>query len=515
MNIYTSRQMQEIDRITIEEEIVPSLYLMENAAKAVVKEILKNFNKNEINRCLIVAGKGNNGGDGICVARILHYLKFSPILFLSAKKEDLSRDSKFQFENYDGEVVFLENEDDFINDLSSYLKRSKIVVDALLGTGTKGEVQGFYKKIIETINSQDTNVVSIDIPSGLSGDSFLPFGIAVRADLTVTLGGLKLPLASSECEEFCGEVIKVDIGLSDKAFEKISPHSQLIDFEFARRFFPERGKKIHKGNLGHLLIIAGGKGKLGASILTAKGALRSGAGLVTVATTKSLCPFVTASVPEVMTLPLPETLSGMISLNSYDILLKFFENVDAVAIGPGISTEEETSELSRRLYSETKMPMVVDADGLNAFSQKSDLLFNKSGERVLTPHPGEFGRLLNLSAIDVLSNRYQLVTEYAQKWGVTLLLKGYKSLIGDKKGFFRINSSGGSYMAGAGMGDVLTGIVGALLARKVHPFDSASIGAYFHGLSAELVFKKMGYGILASDVADNLPFTESLLRNGI
>ncbi len=515
MNIYTSRQMQEIDRITIEEESVPSLYLMENAAKAVVNEILKNFSEDEIKRCLIISGKGNNGGDGICVARILHHLKFSPILFLAAKKEDLSRDSKIQFENYDGEVHLLQNEDDFINDLSSYLKRSKIVVDALLGTGTKGEVQGFYKKIIEQINSHKTNVVSVDIPSGLSGDSFLPSQIAVRADLTVTLGGLKLPLASPECEEFCGEVIKVEIGLSDRAFEKISPHSQLIDFEFARRFFPERGKNIHKGNLGHLLIIAGGRGKLGASILTAKGALRSGAGLVTVATTESLCPFVTSSVPEAMTLPLKETDSGKISLNSFNILLNFIENVDAVAIGPGISTEEETSELSRKLYSETKIPMVVDADGLNAFSKRSDLLSNKKGERVLTPHPGEFGRLLDLSARDVLSSRYKLVTEYAQKWGVTLLLKGYKSLIADKNGFLRINSTGGSYMAGAGMGDVLTGIIGALLSRKINPFDSASIGAYFHGLSSQFVFKETGYGILASDVANNLPLTESKLRNGI
>ncbi len=516
MKIYTSKEMQEIDRISIEEGKIPSLVLMENAAKAVVKEILSNFPEEVIKNCLIVAGKGNNGGDGIAAGRILRHLGFNPSLFVIGDFEELSKDAKVQAKRYSvlGEIFYSSSSDGFPENLKHLSGKSSLIIDAILGTGTRGKVSGIYEEIINLINDFSGYVVSIDIPSGLSGDSFFPQGVAIKADLTVTLGGLKLPLVSPECEEFCGKVVRVDIGLSEKGFEKVSPSAETIDFDFVRKFFPERKNTIHKGTLGHTLIIAGGRGKPGAAILTAKGALRAGSGLVTVGIPESLANFVTTAVPEAMTLPLKETEEGTISLNSLEKILSFSKNVDAVCIGPGLSTQKDTSELVRFLYKNLKTPAVFDADGVNAFEKNRDALKYFDGERVLTPHPGEFGRMVNLSSKDVLRDRYSLIRQFCKEKGLTTLLKGYRTLVCNKNGFLRINTTGGGYMAGPGMGDVLTGIIGALLARKPDSFDSASAAAFWHGLSAQLVYEQKGNGIFASEVADFLPVAESLLRNG-
>ena len=507
--------MQEIDRISIEEEKIPSLILMENAAKAVVREIVSNFPPEFIKKSVIVSGKGNNGGDGIAVGRILRILGFEPSVFVLGELNELSKDSQIQAEKYSlfGNLFFSSSES-FYDVLKDKLEKTKLVIDAILGTGTKGKVLPKYEKIIALLNSCRAKTVSIDIPSGLSGDSFFPLGIAVKADITVTLGGLKLPLVSPECEEFCGKVIKVDIGLSEKGYNKIKPYAQTIDIDFVKPFFVEREKTVHKGNLGHLLIVAGSKGKLGASILSAKGALRAGCGLVTVAIPESLANFVTASCEEAMTLPLPETKEGTLSEDSYKIILDFSKNVDALSIGPGISTNDETAKVVRTLFKELKKPAVFDADGINAFEKNTNDLDKFEGDRIITPHPGEFGRILGLSAKEILKDRYSYVQRFSKEKKIVTALKGYKTILADKEGFLRINTSGGSYMAGPGMGDVLTGMVGALLARKVYPFDAASISVFWHGLSAQMVFEQKGYGIVASEVADFLPFAESFLRNG-
>ncbi|NMB98666.1 MAG: NAD(P)H-hydrate dehydratase [Thermoanaerobaculaceae bacterium] len=515
MNIYTSKDMQEIDRITIEEAGIPSLVLMENAAKAVVREMVSNFEANFLKNCLIIAGKGNNGGDGIAVGRILHHLGFNPSIFVLGEFEELSKDAKIQAEKFlgYGKIFFLSAQN-FWEELEIKLKNCNLVVDAILGTGTKGKVSGNYEKVILLINQSTAQKISIDIPSGLSGDSFLPLGSAVYADLTVTLGGLKLPLSSPECEEFCGKVVKVDIGLCQNAFERIKPAAETIDLECVKGFFRERDNFTHKGKLGHLLIVAGGKGKIGAAILSAKGALRAGAGLVTVATPQTLAPFVTTAIPEAMTLPLEETEDGTLSVKSFEKIVSFSENVDSLSIGPGLSTNKETSELCRKLYKEVKIPSVFDADGINAFEKFLSEIGNFAGERVLTPHPGELGRILNLSPKEVLKDRYLIVQNFCKEKGITTVLKGYKTLVGNKSGFLRINTSGGSYMAGPGMGDILTGIVGALLARKIDAFDASSAAVFWHGLAAQMAFDQKGYGILASDVADFLPVAESFIRNG-
>ncbi|MCX7830879.1 MAG: NAD(P)H-hydrate dehydratase, partial [Acidobacteria bacterium] len=304
------------------------------------------------------------------------------------------------------------------------------------------------------------------------------------------------------------------IGLSPKGFEKVKPFAETIDFKSVKKFFVERKKDAHKGDMGHTLIVAGGKGKLGAAVISAKGALRAGAGLVTVAIPERLANFLTAGLPEAMTLPLPETEEGTLSLNAFEKIMEFSEKVDSLAVGPGLSTNEETSELVRKLYKQIKVPSAFDADGINAFEKYPFELEKFEGERILTPHPGEFGRILNLSSKEILQNRYSFVQQFSKEKKISTVLKGYKTVVSDKNGFLRINTSGGSYMAGPGMGDVLTGVIGALLARKLDPFDASSVAVFWHGIAAQLVFEQKGYGILASETADFLPVAESYIRDG-
>lgn len=507
--------MQEIDRISIEEFKIPSLSLMENAAKCVVEEILNNFDNDALKYILVIAGKGNNGGDAICVSRILKILHFNVKLFVFGKEEELSEDAKIQANLYKdyGKIVFLD--DIFFEKLEEEIKKCSIIVDGLLGTGTRGRVSGEYEKIINLINASNKRVVSIDIPSGLSGTSFYPSGPAIKADLCVTFQALKIPLITPECEEFCGKVVVKDIGLSKEALERVKPEIEAIDLQVVKPFFKERDKNSHKGTFGHLLIIAGSKGKNGAAILCAKGALKAQAGLVTVATPESISFTIPTALPEAMTLPLPETKEGTISIKAFEKIEGFIKNIDAIAIGPGLTTNEETKNLVKSIYKEIKLPMVVDADAINAFSDDIEELKRKPAIRILTPHPGELSRIFKKKTGEILEKRYETITDFSKEFNLITCLKGYKSIISDPKGFLRINTSGGPYMAQGGSGDVLTGIVGALLARGIEAFDAISVALFWHGLSAFRAFSEKGYGVVASEVSDYLPLVEAEIRNAI
>jgi ADP-dependent NAD(P)H-hydrate dehydratase / NAD(P)H-hydrate epimerase len=507
--------MREVDKKAIEGLEVPSLHLMENAAKAVVKSILENFSSSFLyGGILVAAGKGNNGGDGIAAARILKSIGFSPRVFVFGKKEELSDDAKIQVERYSpaGEITFVsDNQGSYL--FETALKRSPLIIDALLGTGTRGAVSGVILDVIEKINSSAGAKVSIDIPSGLSGDSFALPGPCVKADLTVTLGAPKPPLLSPECEDVVGNLVVADIGLPDEALNSVKAKGGALDLRWASSFFIERDRTTHKGGMGHLLVIAGSQGKFGAAVLSAMGALRAGAGLLTVAVSSEFAPLLSSSLPEVMTLPLPSAGSGAVSSKALDIVLSFLKNVDAVAMGPGLGTHPETAAFVRELYKAVKKPMVIDADAINIFDNNESLLSFHAGERVLTPHPGELGRILKLTPKEVAEKRYTLCIEKAREWNVDLLVKGYRSFMAAGDGRWRINLSGGPHMAAPGMGDVLTGIIGALLARGLEPFDAMALGAFWHGAAADSAFLKSGYGILASEVSQNLPFVEAEGRN--
>jgi len=353
----------------------------------------------------------------------------------------------------------------------------------------------------------------VDISSGLSGDAFAPDGPAVSADLTLTLALAKPILFTPEGAGYCGEVCILDIGIPPEVTSRLPVAGKAVDASWAAPRFVPRHAQSHKGDLGRVLLIAGSLGKAGAAILAARGALRAGAGLVTVACPASAHPVVAAGLPEAMTLPLPETAEGTLSMDALVPLLSACEQADGVGMGPGLGQVPETAALCRELHRSMSRPAVLDADALNAFAGREADLPAHPGPRVFTPHPGEMARLGGWTVDQVMKNRYALASDKAQDWQATVLLKGYRTLVAAPNRPWRMNLSGGPHMAGPGFGDVLTGVVAGLLARGMDPFDAASLAAWWHGAAADHAAVRLGgNGLLASECADALPAVEGETR---
>lgn len=508
MKLYWSREVKEVDRIAIEEMGIPSLSLMENAARALTRALHEELPGGLLARPLILCGKGNNGGDGMAVARLLRGQGSVPTVVLLGEPDQLSPDARAQWERLDpaGVPCRILSSEASLGELGALLAQADLAVDALLGTGLGGPAKGLAARAIEALNDSGALVVSVDVPSGLSGDALAPLGPAVEADLTLTLALAKPVLLTPEGAPFCGRVRLLDIGLPPEAAARVTFAGEALDADWGASRLPTRREGAHKGDLGRLLIVAGGRGRSGAAVLAARGALRAGAGLVTVATPASSQPVVAASLPEAMTLPLPETSEGTLSMDALMPLLEACGGADAVGLGPGLGTGAETSALCAELYRRVAQPLALDADGLNAFAGDPAALARHAGERVLTPHPGEMGRLVGEPADHVLGSRYDLAPARAAQWNVTLLLKGYRTLVAVPGRPWRMNLSGGPHMAGPGFGDVLTGVVTALLARGMEPFDAASLAAWWHGAAADAAQARLGgFGLLASECADALP----------
>ncbi len=515
MHLYSASAMREIDRRAIEEMGVPSLALMENAAAAVAEEIFSRASSHLSPKTVVLCGKGNNGGDGLAVARLLAARGARPVVLLLSAARELSGDASAQLEMARKAGIVIEEAGGSVEKAKTALQGASLVVDAILGTGTRGEVTGFLAETIEAVNGSRGSgsfIVSIDIPSGLSGESLAPSGPAVRAGLTVTLGFGKPVLFTPEGAPYCGDVVEKKIGIPENASLGVAPTATALDEKWALQFFAPRPLTAHKGFCGRVLLVCGSTGKGGAAALAARGALRAGAGLVTVALPEPALAGLSC-LPETMALPLPATGEGTLSMDALVPIIDFSRHVDAMGIGPGLGTVPETSALARELYAKVKLPMAVDADALNAFEGRQEALRTHAGPRLLTPHPGEMGRITGASIKDVLASRYDLVPRMAAEWQAPVLLKGFRTIVSDGKLPWRINLSGGPHMAGPGMGDVLTGVAAALLARGLSPLDAASLGAWWHGAAGDAAFQNMGgYGLLASEVADALPAIEGRAR---
>ena len=515
MKLYTATAMREVDRIAIEEMGVPSLSLMENAAQAVAGALARTVPEKLAGRVVILCGKGNNGGDGMAVARLLAGMGYSPTAWLAVPPEVLSGDARVQFDSLGPAMVSWRSAAESPDELKDALSTADLVVDALLGTGLGGPVRAPYLELVRAVNESPAFVAAVDIPSGMAGDSLQPIGEAVRANLTLTLALPKPCLYIREGAAFAGTVQVLDIGIPPEAAARVEPVAEALDDAWARPFFGPREAGTHKGKAGRVLLVAGSVGKSGAAALAARGALRAGAGLVTVACPVSAQPVVAASLPEVMTIPLPETREGTVSMDALMPILEACATADAVGMGPGLGDVPEALALCRELYRRITRPAVVDADALNAFAGRADELRDRGDARILTPHPGEMGRLVGRTASEVVSKRFDLAPEKAEAWGTVVLLKGYRTLVASAGRAWRLNLSGGPHMAGPGFGDVLTGVAAAILARGVEPFDAAALAAWWHGAAADAAYQALGgYGLLASECADGLPLVEGTLRAG-
>lgn len=515
MKILTSRQMKEIDRKAIEEIGILGPILMENAGLEVFKNLQARFPEVNKEKVIIVAGKGNNGGDGFVVARHLRSQGADPLALLLASKEEVRGDAALNLRIAEGcgikikEVLSLKDWES----QREALFRSSVIVDAIFGTGLTSPAQGLHSTVIEDMNRSKAYKIAVDIPSGLSSDSYELIGPCLKADLTVTLAAPKIAHIFPPAEEYVGELVVVDIGIPDFLFDDENLKLELVEEETVLPYFEKRKKDTHKGTYGHLFILSGSLGKTGAAVMAGKAALKMGAGLVTVGTPESCLPIVARSMVELMTEPLPETSARTLSADALERALALLEGKDALLIGPGISTHESTAQLVLSLLKKVKVPAVVDADALNILSSKPEILKSLPRPSVLTPHPGEFARLLDLSTSEVLKRKLELAPQFAKKYGVYLVLKGYRTLIATPEGKIFVNPTGNPGMATAGSGDVLSGMIASMLIQEKNMLEAILAAVYVHGLSGDIGAEKLGEKPLtAGDIIRYLPSAVKLLQ---
>ena len=504
MRITTADEMRLLDGKTIGECGIPGAVLMENAGRGAAALAADRFGPLDGKRVDILCGRGNNGGDGFVIGRVFHGWGARVRFYLLADPERVAGDARLNLEiavRMGLPIVEIPGE----NRLPALdLSTSELIVDALLGTGLTSELTGHYRAAVERINATPARVLAVDIPSGVCSDTGRILGAAVRADLTATFGLPKLGLILPPGADRAGTVEVVDIGIPPHILDAYGPRRELIAAETLAGLYPARRRNAHKGDFGHVLIMAGSTGKTGAAALCALAAGRTGAGLVTAAVPASLNPILEEKLTEAMTEPLPEEMAGFVSAEAADRVLDLASGKQALALGPGLGARPDARRAVRRLASEARLPLVIDADGLNCLAGDLETLQRDDLQAVLTPHPGEMARLLGISTRDIERDRLAAAEMLAGRTGAVVVLKGWRTVVAAPDGRLGINTTGGPHMASGGMGDVLTGIVAGLLSQGLAPFDAARLGVFAHGLAADRASRGPA-GLLAGDLLTELP----------
>lgn len=509
MKILTAAEMREVDRLTIERGI-PGLILMENAGSRVVDFLRETFAPLSEQYVVVICGKGNNGGDGFVAARQL----FTRNLCRHLKVVELFDPATLTGDAAENRRMLSACGCPVTRKLPNELDPETVVVDAILGTGLAGPAKGPALEAIQAINQRfpGAKKVAVDIPSGLPSDETNPTGEFVHADYTVTFTAAKRTQCLSPVYEKVGQLTIVPIGSPPELCET-NPNFQLnltCPFDI-RRLFARRPRDSNKGMYGHVLVVGGSFGKSGAPGMAGLGAYRSGAGLVTVAVPKSALSSAAAIRPELMTEPLEETESGRVRFADADHVLELLKKMTVLAIGPGLGTEDETVRFVERIYAEADAPAVVDADALNALAGS---LPHTDKIRILTPHPGEMGRLIGKSAKEVQADRLGTAQQFAQQSGATIVLKGDRSIIAFSDGETWVNPTGSPAMATGGTGDILTGMIAGLVGQHIKDWKRAVVASvWLHGRCGELAAERWGEeATLATDLLDFLPKAMNELR---
>jgi NAD(P)H-hydrate epimerase len=504
MRILSSLEMAAVDRGAQKRAHIPSHLLMERAAEGVASLAAEVWP--DASRAVVLCGPGNNGGDGLAAARLLKDHRVRTEVFLLAPREALRGNAKTNLERADSasiEIAELGSRVSWTN-LTGSLSACDFVVDALFGTGLSRALAGPVRKAVEAANASGRPILSVDVPSGLSGDTGKILGAAIRAAWTAAIAAPKHCHVLYPARELCGEIAVVDIGIPDDLVEIPKHKFHLITGEAIAPLFPPRPPDSHKGSFGHLAVVAGGRGKAGAALLSAHAALRAGAGLVTIACPESLEPRYTAALPEAMTLPLPEK-EGALDASAARPLLSFLRRCDAAAVGPGLGTAPGAVSVVEAIADGGNIPVLFDADALNALARSPGRLKRRKATAVITPHPGEAGRLLSISGRAVQADRLACARELARRTGAIALLKGAATLTADPAGNVWLNPTGSPALATAGSGDVLTGVAGAFLAAGLEGADAAVAAAFVHGLAGERSARRVGErATTASDLPDEI-----------
>ena len=507
MYLATAEQMANLDKKTIFDIGIPGVVLMENAGRGTAEIILKEFSEIKKNKVSVIAGKGNNGGDGYVIARYLINKGIEVKVFILSEIKNIKGDAKINLDillkmGIKPTEILDQNK---FNSIKKDILESKLIIDGIFGTGLSSEVKGLYKEVIEFINQTNIPIVSIDIPSGLSASTGNILGTSVKASLTCTFGLAKIGQVIYPGVDMVGKLHIIDISIPSFLIDEADIKTKLIDKEILSPFFKSRSGDSHKGDFGHLLVLSGSPGKTGAAYMVSESAMRVGTGLVTLGIPASLNPIMENKLTEAMTYPLPETSYGTLGDVSLPAIWEILDGKKAIVIGPGISVSDETFLLIKDLIKENSLPMVVDADGITLIAKEPEILLKSPNPIILTPHPGEMARLLNSSTLDVQKNRIKVAQNFAKKYNVVLVLKGARTVIATPDGYTFINPTGNPGMASGGTGDVLTGMIGGFLAQGFSPKDAAVAGVYLHGLAGDIAAKKIGeIPLIATDIIDNI-----------
>lgn len=505
----TSEQMRSLDLAASENYGIPSLLLMENAGRAVAeaaREMLGDLRGKSI---VIAAGPGNNGGDGFVAARHVANALGVPWIHYFGDRKTARGDSLANIDIAERMGIDIIESD--LDRFRAYCQNADLIIDALLGTGTKGDLRDPYPAVIDAINESACPVLAVDIPSGVNADTGAVTGRAVAADRTVTFGLPKIGLLTGAGAACSGQVTVADIGIPLQAVVKANLNTVVPDgWDVAQRLPPRRADS-HKGDFGHLAVVAGSAGLTGAATLAAEGALRIGAGLVTLLVPESLNDIFEAKLTEAMTIPVAEGKARAFGMASLGKVLEYTGRWDAAVIGPGFGRDEDTIEFTLELIRRLERPAIVDADALFAISKDLSVLRDCRSPLIITPHPGEMATLLGTTAAEVQSNRLEVARGFAAEHEVTVVLKGAGTVIADPDGTACINTTGTPGMASGGTGDVLSGMIGGLLAQwhahesRVEPLDAACAAVYLHGRAGEIAAEEFGEAaMIASDVANHI-----------
>ncbi|MDH4027851.1 MAG: NAD(P)H-hydrate dehydratase [Nitrospirota bacterium] len=509
LKVSTAKEMQEIDRVTIDKYGMAGVVLMERAGLAVVKRINELFFLSTVNRqpstVIVLCGAGNNGGDGFVIARLLHERGIDVEVYMTAGPAGLKGDAKANYNAAGKYGVRIFPINKFMAGRGQRTKDNVIIVDALLGTGLSKEVRPPLSVVIRKVNRMPAPVVSVDIPSGISSDTGEVMGCAIKARCTVTFGLPKRGHLLYPGAEHAGRLFVEDIGFPSGLLVSKKIMVNLVRRVDAVSMMPARPRHSHKGTYGHVLLVAGSRGKTGAALMAAKACLRSGAGLVTIGIPGSLVSAFQPRVTEEMILPLPDRGDGTLSYEAAAPILGFMKKKGTVlAIGPGLSADDEIARLVVLLVTGSKAPVVVDADGINAIAARPGILKKCTAPVILTPHQGEMNRLLREP--EVPGDRISTAVSFAKRTRTYLVLKGAPTVTAVPDGTAYINSSGNPGMATAGTGDVLTGMISAFLAQGLSARDASVLGVYMHGLAGDIAVERKGmYSLIASDLVREIP----------
>jgi NAD(P)H-hydrate epimerase len=490
VKIFTASQIKEWDSFTIKNEPVSSINLMERAAKACTTWLLQNFS--DTGSFKIFCGKGNNGGDGLAIARLMIENKFSVSVYIVGSGSPGSDD----FQNNLGRLKQLSSEIHLIETDQSFpvIVKDEVIIDALFGTGLNKKPSGIFQMLIRYINKAGAKTISIDMPSGLYADKSSAKNVVIQARYTLTFQQPKLAFLLAENELYCGEVVILDIGLSRQYFDNENPAFELTDKKQVAQIYNPRKLFANKGSYGYACLVAGSYGMMGAAVLSAKACLRSGVGKLT-------C-YICKEGYIIMQTAIPEAMCKMFG-NTFIKDIENFKNFDVVGIGPGIGKHLSHKQLLQKVFKNSSTPVVIDADALNVLSSYPALYKSIPAQSIITPHPKEFERLFGKSRNDF--DRVGMALRKAQELNIFIVLKGHHTLIATPGGKGYFNSTGNAGMATAGTGDVLTGIITGLLAQKYSPLNASIMGVYLHGLAGDIAAGKLSEeAMVAGDIIDNL-----------